>query len=153
MTLFNQLSQIGKNLASLGQAKMLALAGVGVFSIILIIAAAIFLNKPAHETLYIGLSGEDINQISLVLAESNIDFATGIDGNSITVPAGMTGRARMILAERGLPSSNTAGYELFDQVGHEHRLLGPLRLLRRLPDQDRAFTPIIPAPRRTARWA
>ncbi|MEQ8740138.1 MAG: flagellar basal-body MS-ring/collar protein FliF, partial [Hoeflea sp.] len=117
MTLLNQLSQIGKNLASLGQAKMLALAGVGVFSIILIIAAAIFLNKPAHETLYIGLSGEDINQISLVLAESNIDFATGIDGNSITVPAGMTGRARMILAERGLPSSNTAGYELFDQVG------------------------------------
>jgi flagellar biosynthesis/type III secretory pathway M-ring protein FliF/YscJ len=29
----------------------------------------------------------------------------------------MTSRARMLLAERGLPSSNTAGYELFDQVG------------------------------------
>ncbi|MCY0149907.1 flagellar basal-body MS-ring/collar protein FliF [Hoeflea sp. G2-23] len=117
MSLLNQLSQIGKNLAALGQARLLALAGVGALSILLIIAGAIFLNKPAQETLYIGLSGEDVNQISLVLAESNIDFAPGADGASITVPAGMTNRARMLLAERGLPSSNTAGYELFDQVG------------------------------------
>lgn len=117
MTLFNQLSQIGKNLAALGQPKLMALGGVGILSVILIIAAAVFLNKPARETLYIGLSGEDINQISLVLAESNINFATGTDGTSITVPAGLTNRARMLLAERGLPASTSAGYELFDQVG------------------------------------
>lgn len=117
MSLLNQLSQITKNLAGLGQTKLLALAGVGVLSIILIISSAIFLNKPTRETLYIGLSGEDINQISLVLAEANIDFATGTDGSSVTVPAGMTSRARAMLAERGLPSSNSAGYELFDNVG------------------------------------
>lgn len=117
MSLLNQLSQIGKNLAALGQARMMALGGVGVLSVIFIIAAAVFLNKPARETLYIGLSGEDVNQIGLVLAESNIDFAAGVDGASITVPAGLTNRARMLLAERGLPSSTTAGYELFDQVG------------------------------------
>lgn len=117
MSLLNQLSQITKNLAGLGQTKLLALAGVGVLSIILIIGSAIFLNKPTRETLYIGLSGEDINQISLVLAEANIDFATGTDGSSVTVPAGMTSRARALLAERGLPSSNSAGYELFDNVG------------------------------------
>lgn len=117
MSLLNQLSQIGKNLAALGQARMMVLGGVGALSMILIIAAAVFLNKPARETLYIGLSGEDVNQIGLVLAESNIDFAAGADGASITVPAGLTNRARMLLAERGLPSSTTAGYELFDQVG------------------------------------
>jgi len=117
MSLLNQLSQITKNLAGLGQTKLLALAGVGALSIFLIIGSAIFLNKPTRETLYIGLSGEDINQISLVLAEANIDFATGTDGSSVTVPAGMTSRARMLLAERGLPSSNSAGYELFDNVG------------------------------------
>lgn len=117
MSLLNQLNQIGKNLAELGQARMLALAAVGALSVVVIIAAAVFLNKPSRETLYIGLSGEDVNQIGLVLAEANIDFAGGTDGSSITVPAGMTARARMLLAERGLPSSNTAGYELFDQVG------------------------------------
>ncbi|OCW56208.1 flagellar basal-body MS-ring/collar protein FliF [Hoeflea olei] len=117
MNLLNQLSLISKNLAGLGQTKLIGLGIVGILSVMLIIGAAVFLNKPTRETLYIGLSGEDINQISLVLAEANIDFATGTDGTSITVPAGMTGRARMLLAERGLPSSNTAGYELFDKVG------------------------------------
>ena len=117
MNLLNQLSQITKNLAGLGQMKLMLLGGLGILSFLLILGSAIVLNKPTRETLYIGLSGEDINQISLVLAESNIDFATGSDGTSVTVPAGMTGRARMLLAERGLPSSNTAGYELFDQVG------------------------------------
>ncbi|AKI02173.1 flagellar basal-body M-ring protein/flagellar hook-basal body protein FliF [Hoeflea sp. IMCC20628] len=117
MSLLNQLSQLTKNLSGLGQARLMALAGVGVMSVILIIAAAVFLNKPTHETLYIGLSGDDVNQISLVLAESNINFAIGADGASVSVQAGNTSRARMVLAERGLPSSNSAGYELFDQVG------------------------------------
>ena len=117
MSLLNQLSLISKNLAGLGQARLMALGVVGALAVMLIIGSAIFLNKPTRETLYIGLSGEDVNQIGLVLAEANIDFATGADGASITVPAGLTGQARMLLAERGLPSSNTAGYELFDQVG------------------------------------
>ncbi|MBA67555.1 MAG: flagellar M-ring protein FliF [Rhizobiales bacterium] len=117
MNLWDQLSQIGKNLAGLGQARLIGLGAVGLAAIALIVVAGMFLNKPTRETLYIGLSGEDIAQISQVLAESNIDFSTGTDGSSITVPAGVTGRARMLLAERGLPSSSTSGYELFDQVG------------------------------------
>ncbi|MBC7284045.1 flagellar basal-body MS-ring/collar protein FliF [Hoeflea sp.] len=117
MNLLNQLTLISKNLAGLGQAKLTALGVVGVLAVMLIIGSAIFLNKPTRETLYIGLTGEEVNQIGMVLAEANIDFAAGADGSSVTVPAGLTGRARMLLAERGLPSSNTAGYELFDQVG------------------------------------
>lgn len=117
MNLLNQLSQFAKNLSGLGQGRVLALGAVAAFSVVLLLAAAVFLNQPSRETLYIGLSGEDLNQISLVLAEANIDFATGSDGTSVTVPAGTTGRARMLLAERGLPSSTTSGYELFDQVG------------------------------------
>ena len=117
MSLWDQLSQIGKNLAGLGQGKLIGLGAVGLAAIALIIGAGLFLNKPTRETLYIGLSGEDVAQISQVLAENNIDFSTGTDGSSINVPAGTTGRARMLLAERGLPSSSTSGYELFDQVG------------------------------------
>ncbi len=36
---------------------------------------------------------------------------------ALAVPAGMTGKARLLLAERGLPNSANAGYELFDNVG------------------------------------
>lgn len=117
MNLLNQLTQVLRNLSSLGQTKLLALAGVGIVSVAIILAAAVFVNKPAYETLYVGLETTDLNQVSIALAESNIDFEVGTDGNSIRVPAGMTSKARLLLAERGLPNSSNAGYELFDNVG------------------------------------
>ncbi|WP_283195422.1 hypothetical protein [Rhizobium sp. AN80A] len=83
----------------------------------LILGAALLVNKPAQETLYVGLESSDLNQISIALAEANIAFQVGADGASITVPAGMTGKSRLLLAEKGLPNSNNAGYELFDKVG------------------------------------
>lgn len=117
MNLFNQLLQVLKNLSSLGPAKLWALGGVGVVSVALVIGAAYFVNKPAYETLYVGLETSDVNQISMALAEAGINFQTGTDGKSIQVQAGMTGKARLMLAERGLPNSRNAGYELFDNVG------------------------------------
>lgn len=77
----------------------------------------VFINKPAFETLYVGLEATDVNQISIALAEAGVGFQTGADGKSIQVQAGMTGKARLLLAERGLPNSTNAGYELFDNVG------------------------------------
>lgn len=117
MNLLNQLVQIFKNFGSLGRTRLMILGGVGIASVLIILAAAFIVNKPAQETLYVGLETPDLNQISMALAEANVDFQVGADGSSITVPAGMTGKARLLLAERGLPNSANAGYELFDNVG------------------------------------
>ncbi|RUM25896.1 flagellar M-ring protein FliF [Rhizobium vallis] len=117
MNLLNQLVQIFKNFGALGRTRLMILGGVGAVSIAIVLAAALFVNKPAQETLYVGLDSPDLNQISMALAEANINFQVGTDGTSITVPAGMTGKARLMLAERGLPNSANAGYELFDNVG------------------------------------
>ncbi|MEW7007087.1 MULTISPECIES: flagellar basal-body MS-ring/collar protein FliF [unclassified Lentilitoribacter] len=117
MNLFNQLSQIGKNLSELGQGRLLALGAVGAVAIAVIIAAGLFLNKPSTESLYIGLTGDDINQIGIALSEAQINYTVGADGTSVLVPAGTALQARAILAERGLPNSSSAGYELFDNVG------------------------------------
>ncbi|PDS76928.1 flagellar basal-body MS-ring/collar protein FliF [Rhizobium sp. L43] len=117
MNLLNQLVQIFKNFGSLGRTRLMILGGVGAVSIAIVLAAALFVNKPAQETLYVGLDSPDLNQISMALAEANINFQVGTDGTSISVPAGMTGKARLMLAERGLPNSANAGYELFDNVG------------------------------------
>ena len=117
MNLLEQLKSIFNNLASLGQAKLAMLAGAAVVTIGMVLAAAVYVNKPTYETLYVGLESTDLNQISIALAEANIDFAAGADGTSLQVPVGQTGRARLYLAERGLPSSSNAGYELFDNVG------------------------------------
>ncbi|NTJ41329.1 flagellar M-ring protein FliF [Agrobacterium larrymoorei] len=117
MNLLNQLPQIFKNFAALGQTRLMVLGGVGVLSMAIILAAALYVNKPAYETLYVGLETMDLNKISIALAESNVDFQVGSDGTSIQVPVGMTSKARVLLAERGLPDSANAGYELFDNVG------------------------------------
>ncbi|WP_288431458.1 flagellar basal-body MS-ring/collar protein FliF [uncultured Agrobacterium sp.] len=117
MNLLNQIPQIFKNFAALGQTRLLVLGGVGVLSMAIILAAALYVNKPAYETLYVGLETMDLNKISIALAESNMDFQVGTDGTSIQVPVGMTSKARLLLAERGLPDSANAGYELFDNVG------------------------------------
>src|SRR5690606_8428553 len=117
MNLLAQFSQFSKNLASLGQTRLIALAGVGVVSMAIVLAAAIYVNKPAYETLYVGLETMDLNQVSIALAEANIDFTVGTDGTSVQVPVGETSKARILLAERGLPNSANAGYELFDNVG------------------------------------
>ncbi|WP_105431679.1 flagellar basal-body MS-ring/collar protein FliF [Neorhizobium sp. T6_25] len=117
MNLLAQLSQVFRNLAGLGQTRLIALGAVGVVSIAIVIAAALFVNKPAYETLYVGLDTADLNQVSIALAEANMSFQVGTDGTSLQVPAGSTSKARLLLAERGLPNSTNAGYELFDNVG------------------------------------
>ncbi len=58
-----------------------------------------------------------MNQIGLVLGEAGIGFDVASDGTTVLVPAGKTAQARMLLAEKGLPTSANAGYELFDNVG------------------------------------
>ncbi|MGK9200046.1 MULTISPECIES: flagellar basal-body MS-ring/collar protein FliF [Sinorhizobium] len=117
MNLFDQFSMFTKNLSDLGQGKLIALAVAGVVAIGFILGAGIYVNRPSFETLYVGLERSDVTQISIALAEANVDFEVGTDGGSIQVPVGMTGKARLLLAERGLPSSANAGYELFDNVG------------------------------------
>jgi flagellar M-ring protein FliF len=117
MNLFDQFSMFTKNLSDLGQGKLIALAVAGVVAIGFVLGAGIYVNRPSFETLYVGLERSDVTQISIALAEANVDFEVGTDGGSIQVPVGMTGKARLLLAERGLPSSANAGYELFDNVG------------------------------------
>lgn len=96
---------------------MLMLGGVAALAMVIILVGALVVNKPTYETLYVGLETSDVNKISVALAESNLDFSVGADGTSVQVPVGMTSRARLVLAERGLPDSANAGYELFDNVG------------------------------------
>jgi flagellar M-ring protein FliF len=117
MNLLAQFSQIFKNLANLGQTRLIAMGAAAAISVAIVVAAAMFVNKPAYETLYVNLETSDLNQVSMALAEANLDFEVGSDGKSIQVPVGTTSKARLMLAEKGLPNSTNAGYELFDNVG------------------------------------
>jgi flagellar M-ring protein FliF len=117
MNLLNQLTAILKNLTSLGMGRLIALGAVGAITLLVILVGTYYINRPGYETLYVGLDTSDLNQISIALAEDGMDFQVGSDGASVQVPVGQTGKARLLLAEKGLPNSTNAGYELFDNVG------------------------------------
>jgi flagellar M-ring protein FliF len=93
------------------------MGGAAAIIVAVVLTASIWLNRPAYETLYVGLDRNDVGQIGLVLSESGIRYDVSSDGTAVMVPTGRTGQARMLLAERGLPTSSNAGYELFDNVG------------------------------------
>ena len=109
-TIFANLRSFGpRRLAAHGRDRSPRVAIVGIGSY--------YLNRPAYETLYVGLDRSDVNQIGLVLGEAGVGFDVASDGTTVLVPAGSTAQARMLLAEKGLPTSANAGYELFDNVG------------------------------------
>jgi len=112
-----QIRSILDNLRSLGPKRLAMMGGAAAIVVAVILTASIWLNRPAYETLYVGLDRADVGQIGMVLSESGIRYDVSSDGTAVMVPTGRTGQARMLLAERGLPTSSNAGYELFDNVG------------------------------------
>ncbi|MGO4451471.1 flagellar basal-body MS-ring/collar protein FliF [Phyllobacterium sp. TAF24] len=101
----------------LGARRLIGLAVIGITLFSAILISSIYLNRPQYETLYVGLSRDDVNRMGMALGEAGIPFDVKSDGTSVLVPFGKADQARMYLAEKGLPTSNNAGYELFDNMG------------------------------------
>ena len=106
-----------QSLKSLGGARLGALAAIGVLVAGFIFGASYFASRSSFETLYVGLTQQDISRMGVVLSEAGIPFEASIDGTKLLVPLGQAAEARARLAEKGLPGSATAGYELFDKLG------------------------------------
>ncbi|WP_398472016.1 flagellar basal-body MS-ring/collar protein FliF, partial [Tardiphaga sp.] len=84
-------------------------AGVG--------GGAYYLSRPEYNTLYAGLSREDISRVGSVLRDANIPFDVNTAGDTVYVRPAQTAQARTLLADKGLPSNTSGGYELFDKIG------------------------------------
>ena len=101
-----------KNLGAARLAMMLAtLFGLIIFFIIIAMRSS----TPGMTLLYNELSTSDVTAISAKLDASSIPYRMGEDGSSITVHRKEVGRARMLLAEEGLPSGASIGYDIFDK--------------------------------------
>lgn len=113
----DRLNQLRGNLAQLGPRKLTALALIFVLVLTVTGLGAYYMSRPNFEILYAGLDREDVSRIGAALKANGIPFDISPEGNSVSVHYGQTAQARMLLAERGLPQSANAGYELFDKVG------------------------------------
>ncbi len=117
MNAMEQAQRVWASLLQLGGRKLAALAGVGVAVFLVTGIGGYYLSRPSMETLYAGLDRQDVSSIGAALHDADIPFDATADGTSIMVRYGQTAQARMLLAEKGLPHSSNAGYELYDKMG------------------------------------
>jgi flagellar M-ring protein FliF len=112
-----QLSHLYSSFKQLGAKRLTALGVVGLIVFVGIAYGARYMSRPALEVLYSGLESQDVGRMASALERAGIEFDVNPEGTSILVPYGKTARARMLLAQQGLPSGASSGYELFDQLG------------------------------------
>ncbi|MBN8182834.1 flagellar basal-body MS-ring/collar protein FliF [Roseibium aggregatum] len=105
------------NLMELGVRRLIALALIGLATIATVGAGAYYLSRPEQTVLYTGLDGEDVTRIGSALRDAGIPFDINSEGTAVMVSHAQTAKARMLLAEKGLPRGANSGYELFDELG------------------------------------
>jgi flagellar M-ring protein FliF len=114
---WRQFENLYRSILGLGRRRLMALAAAGISVFALITIGSYFASRSNFETLYVGLTPPDISRMGAALGEAGIPFESSMDGTKLSVPVGETAQARALLAEKGLPGSQTAGYELFDKLG------------------------------------
>jgi len=114
---WRQFENLYRSILGLGRKRLMALGAAGIAVFALITVGSYFASRSNFETLYVGLTPPDISRMGAALSEAGIPFESSMDGTKLSVPVGETAQARALLAEKGLPGSQTAGYELFDKLG------------------------------------
>jgi len=104
-----------ETLKQLGPAR-LGIMGAILIGLMMFFAFVSFrVSAPQMKLLYTDLSTVDSGAIAAKLEENQIKYEVSPDGGRIIVPADEVGRARLLLAEAGLPNGGSMGYEIFDQ--------------------------------------
>lgn len=111
------LRRLRDSLAGLGMRRLIALGLTGMTVFLLVGVTGYLLSRPQQEILYSGLDSQDVTRIGAALDDSGISFDVNAAGDAVLVAFGQAAKARMLLAQKGLPRSDTAGYELFDKLG------------------------------------
>ena len=104
-----------ETLKSLGPGRLAAMAGISAATIAFFIYLTSRLASPEMSLLYGDLDSQDSGQIVARLEQAGVPFELGPSGNQIFVPAEHVARMRVAMAEEGLPSGGSIGYEIFDR--------------------------------------
>lgn len=90
------------------------MGGILLTLITFLIFVSMRVSSPDFSLLYSDLSTGDTTAISAQLDQAQIPYQIGEDNTSVLVPDTDVAKARMLLAETGLPNGGSIGYELFD---------------------------------------
>ena len=85
-----QLQQLLNNLLELGPRRLMALGLIGFSVLVTVVGGAYYLSRPEFETLYTGLSREDVSRIGGALREQSIAFDVSAAGDAVSVRPSQT---------------------------------------------------------------
>lgn len=117
MVFVDLLKRLWAGLSALGARRLAALGLTGLTVFVLVGVSGYMLNRPHQDVLYAGLDQQDVTRIGAALNDAGIGFDVNVGGDSVLVAYGQAAKARMLLAQKGLPRGDSAGYELFDKLG------------------------------------
>lgn len=111
------MQELFENFKNLGRQKLIILGGT-TFGILLAMLLGIgAVTRADYAPIYSNLSVSSASSIEAALTSAGFNVMVGPDGTTISVPQTDTARARMVLAETGMPIDGDPGWELFDQQG------------------------------------
>ncbi len=100
---------------TLGPARLAAMATVAAITIGFFVFLSIRLSTPNMALLFSGLDLADSSRIVQSLEAQAIPYKLVGDGSTILVPDDQVNRIRISVAEQGLTSGGSLGYEIFDR--------------------------------------
>lgn len=105
-----------KNFINTLTLKQKIVIGVSVITtfVLIMLLVSIF-NQPNYAVLFADLSQQDASKVVEHLSAQKIPYQIEDNGSMIKVPKDKVYETRLELAGKGLPSSGTVGYELFDK--------------------------------------
>lgn len=103
-----------ETLKQIGPARLSIMGAIVLGLLVFFVFVSLRISVPELSLLYGDLSTTDSSSIAGKLESSQIVYEVSADGEKIFVPKNQVGRARMLLAEAGLPNGGSMGYELFD---------------------------------------
>lgn len=102
-------------LERLGGRRRAAILGAGVGAVLLILGISWWATAPEWVPVYSGVPLESVGPMTERLGEEKVRYRLAGNGQDILVPAPELARARVALAQGGLPLAGRPGMELFDQ--------------------------------------
>lgn len=102
-------------LRAIGPGRLVVLAGISVALIIFLGFLANRIMQPPMGLLYSGLDLQDSGQIVAKLDGMKIPYELRAGGQQIFVPEDQALRLRIAMAQSGLPTGGSVGYEIFDR--------------------------------------
>ena len=103
------------SLRALGPGRLAAMGAVSVAMFGLL--AMLMLHAPAQHMalLYADLDPKEAGQVVQMLESQHVPNTLSAHGSQVFVPAGQVAAMRVMLAEKGLPTGGSIGYEIFDR--------------------------------------